>query len=178
MLDRYNDLADTVPHEEYVLFITESQAYDGCKFNNLISEVKDKIRGDKLTIQEIFPNAEKANDYTNIIQNSVWVLHLDDCVATADSKQVFREDYLELQVHLKTQRYPDDAGVFFCMEDIPREMSSKVGQTFPELTIAESKDQLVGMLLGHFADANPVSKRGQETILSWNNDVCDKLGVP
>jgi hypothetical protein len=178
MIDRYNNLSDTVPHEEYIVCITESSTYKGHKFSSIIKEIKNRVPGDKLTLQEYYPPVEKSNDYDRLIQNSVWILNIDDCISSTDSGTLFKQEYLELQIFLKTRRYPDDAGVFLCVDDVTMTQKSKVKQTFPELTIADTKDMLVGIVLGHIADANPVSTRGQEKILSWNNDVCDTLGVP
>lgn len=177
MMDRYDDLSATVPHEEYIVCITESSDYDGCEFRDIVSEIKKGIRGDKLSLEELYSSTEKVNDYHKLIQNSVWILHVDSCLSPSDSGPLFKHKYLELQSFLSTRRYPDDAGVFLCVDNVSMDRKTKVEQKFPELSIAENKDILVGMILGHFAEANPVSTRGQEKILNWNNDVCDTLGV-
>jgi len=177
MIDRYKDLSDTVPHEEYVLCICETDEYAGHPFTAIVNDVRSNIRGDKLTIQDLYPSLEELDDLDRLKQNSVWVVHVDDCLAPEDEKTLFKEEYLEFQVALKTRSYPDEAAVFLCVDDVTPTQRSKIKDTFRSLTIADNKELLVGMLSGHFGEANPISKRGQEKILRWNNEVCDDLGV-
>jgi len=177
MIDRYNNLSDTVPHEEYVLCVCESNEYAGRRFTRIINDVRSNIRGDKLTIQDLYPSVDELKNPDRLKQNSVWVVHIDDCIAPEQENSLFKQEYLKLQIQLETHSYPDEAAVFLCVDDIAPSQRSKVRDRFRSLTIADSKELLVGILTGHFSEANPISKRGQEKILRWNNEVCDDLGV-
>lgn len=177
MIDRYNSLSDTVPHEEYILCVCESGKYAGHPFTRIIDDVRSVIPGDKLTVQDLYPSAEELKDLNRIKQNSVWVINVDDCLAGENGDTLFKREYLKLQMHLETRDYPNEAGIFLCVDDVSASQLGRVKSKFPPLTIANSKELLVGILCGHFSEANPMSTRGKEKILRWNNEVCDDLGI-
>lgn len=168
MITRYNDPQDAVPHEENLLILTTSGGCYGHDFTDIVQEIRNGIRGDKLLIQEYFHSLDDLANRDRLIQNSVWIIHWHECLEN--------EPYPHLMHYLETRSYPNEGEVLLCVNGPDK--AAKVGSRYPGVSVASSKEFLVAYAQGHLNTANPACSGGTKKVIEWNNEVCDELGVP
>jgi hypothetical protein len=168
MVTRYNSTDDAVPHEENLLILTTSNRCYGREYPDIVQEIRDGIRGDKLLIEEYFHSLDDLENWEKLIRNSVWIINWQECMEN--------EDLPCLKFYLDTKRYPNEAEVILCVNG--NEKAKEVRSSYPKVTVAKSKEALVSYAKGHLNTANPISQGGIKKVMEWNNEVCDELGVP
>ncbi|WP_152419161.1 hypothetical protein [Natrinema gari] len=164
----YKKLEDVVPHEENILILTTSDTCFNYDFSDIVEEIREGIRGDKLLIEEYYHSLSDLSNRDKLIQNSVWVIHWNECLKD--------DQYPQLGFYLETRSYPNEAEVIICVDGGSATVS-KVESEYPHLTVASSKEQLVAYSRGHLNTANPITKGGRKKIKRWNEEVCEDLGV-
>lgn len=166
---RYESLADTSPHEEYLLILSEGGECFGSDFTELAYEIKDRIDGDELTVQEYFHPLEDVTNSTRLIQNSVWLIHWEECLDG--------DDYPCLDSFLDPSMFPNYAEAIICTEEGGREEAKEIERKYKRTSVAYSKDTLFACARIHFAHINPTFTSGKHKVKSWNNEVCARLGI-
>lgn len=169
MITRYKTPEDAVPHEENLLILTTSGSCYGHDFTDIVQEIRNGIHGDKLLIEEYFHSLSELADRDTLIQNSVWVIHWNECLEN--------QPYPELKFYLSTRSYPNESEVILCVDDGAAE-ASVIESRYPGVSVASTKEYLVAYARGHLNTANPAHYGGLRKIMEWNNEVCDILGVP
>ncbi len=169
MITRYNDPEDAVPHEENLLILSTSGNCYGDDFTEIVEDIRDGIRGDKLLLEEYFHSLSDLADRDTLIQNSVWIIHWNECLKD--------EPYPNLEFYLQTRSYPNESEIIICVDD---EVSdpSVIESKYPSVSVATSKQYLVAYARGHLNTANPTHPGGLKMVMKWNQEVCDELGVP
>ncbi|WP_312911376.1 hypothetical protein [Natronosalvus caseinilyticus] len=168
MITRYKIPEDAVPHEENLLILTTSGKCYGHDFTDIVREIRDGIQGDKLLVEEYFHSLSELADRDTLIQNSVWIIHWDECLQN--------EPYPELKFYLDTRSYPNESEIILCIDDAPE--ASSIESKYPGVSVAPTKEYLVAYAHGHLNTANPAHPGGLKKVMEWNNDVCDTLEVP
>lgn len=166
---RYESLAETSPHEEYLLVLSESGSCFGSDFSELADEIKGRIGGDELTVQEYFHPLEDVTNSARLIQNSVWLIHWEECLEN--------NDYPCLDSFLDPCMFPNHAEAIICTEEGGLQEAKEIERKYKRTTVAYSKDTLFASARIHFADINPAHTRGKEKVKAWNNEVCGRLGI-
>lgn len=167
--ERYDDLSDTRPHEQNLLILSEGETCFDSKFVDLANEIQDRIHGDELTVQENFYPLEDMDNISRLIQNSVWLIHWEECLEN--------EEYPCLDVSLDQAMFPTYAEAIICIDDGGYEKAKQVEQEYRGCSVAYSRDTLFSCAKAHFTDFNPKYRRGREHIKSWNNEVCGRLEI-
>ena len=168
MITRYNSPKDAVPHEENLLILTKSGGCYGQDFTDIVQDIRDGIQGDKLLIQEYFHSLDNLVDRDKLIQNSVWIIHWQECLES--------EPYPHLKHYLDTRSYPNEGEIILCVNGSDK--AETIGSRYPRVSVAPSKEFLVAYAQGHLNTANPACSGGTKKVIEWNNEVCDELGVP
>lgn len=166
---RYESLDEASPHEEYLLVLSESGSCFGSDFSELAHEIKDRIGGDALTVQEYFHPLEDVTNSTRLIQNSVWLIHWDECLANGD--------YPCLDSFLDPGMFPNYAEAIICIEDGGLQKAKEIERQYKRTTVAYSRDTLFASAKIHFADIDPTHTSGKKKVKDWNNEVCGRLGI-
>lgn len=169
MITRYKKPEDAVPHEENLLILTTSGSCYGHDFTDIVEEIRDGIRGDKLLLEEYFHSLSDLADRDTLIQNSVWIIHWNECLKD--------EPYPGLEFYLRTRSYPNESEVIICVDDGESD-TSVIESKYPGVSVADTKQFLVAYALGHLNTANPAHSGGLKKVMEWNHEVCDELGVP
>lgn len=167
MITRYYEPKDAVPHEENLLILSSSGSCYGHDFTDIVEEIREGIRGDKLLIEEYFHSLDDLKNRDKLIQNSVWIIHWEECLEAGP--------YPSLTQYLETRSYPNEAEIIICVDG--QQKKDKVESKYPRVAVAPSKEFLVPYALGYLNSANPVSRGGTQKIMNWNNEVCNDLGV-
>lgn len=169
MITRYKNPEDAVPHEENLLILTTSGSCFGHDFTDIVEEIRDGIRGDKLLIEEYFHSLSDLADRDTLIQNSVWIIHWSECLED--------KPYPHLEFYLRTRTYPNESEVIICVDDGAVDISV-IESKYPGVSVASTKQYLVAYACGHLNTANPDHLGGLKKVMEWNHEVCDELGVP
>lgn len=169
MITRYKKAEDAVPHEENLLILTTSGSCYGYDFTDIVDEIRNGIRGDKLLVEECFHSLSELADRDTLIQNSVWIIHWKECLED--------EPYPNLEFYLRTRSFPNESEVIICVDDTAVD-TSDVQSKYPGVSAAATKQYLVAYACGHLNTANPNHPGGLKKIMEWNHEVCDELGVP
>lgn len=167
--ERYDSLDAASPHEQYLLILSESRTCFGTDFTDLAHEIKDRIDGDELTVQEKFHPLEEMDNSSRLIQNSVWLIHWEECLQD--------EKYPRLDSYLDPSMFPNYAEAIICTEKGGYEKAKAIEREYKRTTVAYSKDTLFACARIHFSEFNPAHKRGKERVKSWNNEICERLGI-
>lgn len=168
MITRYKKPEDAVPHEENLLILTTSGSCYGHDFTDIVDEIREGIRGDKLLIEEYFHSLSELVDRDTLIQNSVWIIHWNECLED--------EPYPYLEFYLRTRSYPNESEVIVCVDETVD--TAAIESKYPGVSIASTKQYLVAYTRGHLNTANPDHPGGLKKVMEWNHEVCDELGVP
>ena len=166
---RYNDLEDTTPHEEYLLILSKSDACYGTKYSTIASNIENRIDGDDLTIQEYFHPLNKIDNTNRLIQNSVWIVHWEECLEN--------DNYQSLDALLDNALFPNNAQAIICTEKGDREKANQIEKDYPGMDAAHSEVSLYSMAQIHFGHMNPCHTPGKKRVKAWNNEICRKLGI-
>lgn len=169
MIKRYKKEDDAVPHEENILILTSTGKCYSEGFTDLVDEIRGKIRGDKLLIEEYFHSLSDLANHDKLIQNSVWVIHWNECLEDTP--------YPRLDFYLDSEHYPNEAEVIICVDSGNPSTASAVESKYPAVSVAQRKDVFIAYASAHLNGANPITSGGRKKIMSWNNEVCDELGV-
>jgi hypothetical protein len=167
--ERYDNLSDTSPHEQYLLILSESETCFGSEYTALASEIQDRIDGDELTIQEYFHPLEDVTNSSRLIQNSVWLIHWDECLKN--------QDYPCLDSFLDQSMFPNYTEAIICIENGGYQKAKEIERKYRGISVAYSKDTLFSCAKIHFSDFNPTYTSGKERVKSWNNEICERLGI-
>jgi len=162
-------LEATSPHEQYLLILSESGSCFGSDFSDLAYEIKDRIDGDKLTVQEYYHPLEDVTNSSRLIQNSVWLIHWEECLE--------RDDYPCLDSFLDPSMFPNYGEVIICTEDGGLAEAKEIERNYKRTSVAYSRDTLFACARIHFSDINPEHTSGKEKVKAWNNEVCERLGI-
>lgn len=169
MITRYQNPEDAVPHEENLLILTTSGSCYGHDFIDIVEEIRDGIRGDKLLVEEYFHSLSNLADHDTLIQNSVWIIHWNECLED--------QPYQDLEFYLRTRTYPNESEVIICVDDGTVD-ASVIESKYPGVSVAPTRQYLVAYACGHLNTANPNHPGGLKKVIEWNHEVCDELGVP
>lgn len=167
--ERYKNLDAVSPHEQYLLILSESGRCFGSDFSDLAVEIKEQIDGDELTVQEYFHPLEDVTNSSRLLQNSVWLIHWEECLEG--------ESYSCLDSFLDPSMFPNYAEAIICTEDGGYEKAKEIEREYKRTSVAYSKDTLFACAKIHFSDFNPTYTSGKERVKSWNNEICERLGI-
>lgn len=167
--ERYDNLDAASPHEQYLLILSESETCFGSDYSEIAREIKDRINGDQLTVHEYFHPLEDVANSSRLIQNSVWLIHWEECLKS--------QEYPCLDSFLDPSMFPNYAEAIICTEEGGYEKAKEIEREYKGISIAYSKETLVSFAKIHFSDFNPAYTSGKERVKSWNNEVCERLGI-
>lgn len=168
-MDRYESLTDVDTHDEDLVIICEHDELFGTPVEDIVSDIRDRINGDQLTVEEHPNGKQRVERHEWLVRHSIWFVHYEELLdgEKADT----------LDTYFTMLAIPRETEVFVCIDDDDEEAREQLKEEYRDrITIAGREDVLIAQASMHLNHANPANgEAGKQTIKAWNNAVCTLL---
>jgi len=164
-LNKYESIEDVDTHDEDLVIICEYDELFGTPVDDIVDDIRDRISGDQLTLEEHSNGKRRINRHEWLVQHSVWFIHYEELLDG--------EEAATLDTYFNMLAIPKETEVFVCIDDDYGNVRETLeGEYRDRITTAGRKDVLVAQASMHLNHANPANgKAGKQTIKAWNNAV-------
>lgn len=172
MIERYENAEDAIPHESTVLVLSEVDQIFGSDYESIFAEVRDQVSCDKMVIEDHYRALDDLPDFEKLIQHSVWVVH-QSCLLIDQEPALLN--------HLESGSVPDETQVVIAVDteddELASYLESEIDSAYDDsIVTVTDRSALVYFLVGHMTTASPCSPPGLQYVLSWNNNISDRIG--
>lgn len=165
--ERYDSLDETYPHDQFLLILSKSSSCFGSDFSELTQEIKNGVKGSRLSVYKYRHPLNDVSNTNRLIQNSVWIVHWEDCLE--------KEDYPALEVALDRSMFPEYGEAIICIEGGGRKKVEEVENKYRGAFVVHSKDTLLNAAKMRLSDINPSYHSGREKLKKWNNEIWERV---
>jgi hypothetical protein len=107
-IDSINEI-DT--HDEDLVIICRRDEFFGTPVGELVDDVRDRINGDQLTLEEFPRGKQRIEKYPWLLQHSVWFIHYEEFLEGDAS------DRLDTYFDSELRMIPKETEVFVCVNN-------------------------------------------------------------